>query len=170
MASRRLQDLDVRVAALAAKHIAVCKAKGVELLVYCTLRDEKEQARLYRTNRSAVDIERKIEAMKRAGYPVLAKILDGVGPQPNVRDAKGRMAIKTHAGPGESFHQHGLAYDCAPLVEGRILWDPSHWTWKTIVAEGKALGLRDLSFEDGHFEWPGSRISDLMTRKYRAGE
>lgn len=53
MSSRDLADLrdDVRFMALA--HIDCCKREGVDLLIYCTLRTNSEQASLYAQGRSA---------------------------------------------------------------------------------------------------------------------
>ena len=51
IASRSLDDLLPAVKKLAEAHIAACKECGVDLLIYCTYRDNEEQDRLYRQGR-----------------------------------------------------------------------------------------------------------------------
>lgn len=52
MASRRLEDLHPDIQYLAAKHIVLCHAEGIELLIYCTFREPKEQEELYAIGRT----------------------------------------------------------------------------------------------------------------------
>ena len=52
MSSRDLNDLTVEMKLMAEMHKALCKAKGVELLIYCTLRSNEEQDELYKIGRS----------------------------------------------------------------------------------------------------------------------
>ena len=51
MSSRKLDDLSQSVKEAALKHIALCNDKGVELLIYCTLRSNDEQNELYSIGR-----------------------------------------------------------------------------------------------------------------------
>lgn len=52
MSSRNLDDLTPNMADNARLHIDLCKKKGVELLIYCTLRNNDEQTELYAIGRS----------------------------------------------------------------------------------------------------------------------
>ena len=50
--SRKLEDLHPAVRAKAEAHIAACKAAGIDLLVYCTYRDNEAQDALYEQGRT----------------------------------------------------------------------------------------------------------------------
>lgn len=52
MASKNLEDLTKSVKQKAVVHTQLCSAKGVELLIYCTLRKNDEQAKLYAQGRT----------------------------------------------------------------------------------------------------------------------
>jgi len=47
MSSRSLDDLRKDVKDMALAHVAACKASGIELLIYCTLRSNAEQDKLF---------------------------------------------------------------------------------------------------------------------------
>lgn len=58
--------------------------------------------------------------------------------------AQGRTApgkIVTHAKPGQSFHEYGLAFDVFPVINGQPCWDISNPAWAEIISAGEALGL-----------------------------
>ena len=52
MASRSLDDLAAPVRAGAVAMLAKCRAAGIDLLIYCTLRSNSEQAALYAQGRT----------------------------------------------------------------------------------------------------------------------
>ena len=52
MASRSLDDLTQRAHELCLKWLADCKQEGIDVLVYCTYRDGKEQDELYAIGRT----------------------------------------------------------------------------------------------------------------------
>lgn len=52
MASRNINDLRQDVHEMALKHVALCTAKGITLLIYCTLRSNAEQTELYKIGRT----------------------------------------------------------------------------------------------------------------------
>lgn len=56
--------------------------------------------------------------------------------------------IVTKAQPGQSAHNYGLAFDGAPLIQGRIAWD-DHGAWQTYGRIAAELGL----------EWAGTWVS-----------
>ncbi len=115
MASRNLEDLEPEVADAAHRVLEVCTEVGIDLLIYCTLRSPAEQARLYRQSRSIETIMKKVRSLRARGFDYLAEILLEVGPQsgPHV----------TNAGPGESFHNYGLAFDAVPMIGGKPAWN-----------------------------------------------
>lgn len=52
MSSRSLDDLSMSMKERALAHVRLCAEKGVELLVYCTLRSNEEQTALYSIGRT----------------------------------------------------------------------------------------------------------------------
>ncbi len=136
MSSRRIEDLTEEVQKAAREHLLLCADEGIDLLIYCTLRDVREQAQLWRRGRTMAQVQRKIDLLAKQGFEKLSRILDEVGPQfgPKV----------TFAGPGDSFHQYRLAYDCVPLLNGRAVWSTSGAAgemWQKVGALGKKAGM-----------------------------
>lgn len=137
MASRRIDALTPKTQEAARAIIEGCRARGVELLVYCTLRTCVEQAKLYRKSRTRVEINNKIAKLQRRGFDALAAILRGVGPQAG---AIGRHV--TFAGPGESFHNFGDAFDGVPMIDGKPDWSGEHpEAWEVYGEEAGKAGL-----------------------------
>lgn len=157
MGSRRIEDMDEKVQKAAREHRLRCADEGIDLLIYCTLRDIREQAQLYRRGRTTAQIRRKIDALANQGFGQLSRVLDEVGPQTGPK--------VTFAGPGESFHQYRLAYDCVPLVNGRAVWSTSGEAgklWQTVGALGKTSGMEWAGDwtrfrEFPHFQMTGGR-------------
>lgn len=52
MSSRSLDDLNQSTRQMATVHKQLCAVKGVELLIYCTLRSNQEQTELYSIGRT----------------------------------------------------------------------------------------------------------------------
>lgn len=170
MASRRLEDLIPEVQEMARDHMLRCADAGVELLIYCTLRDAHEQARLYRQSRTKEQVQAKIDQYKAKGFPALAQILKDVGPQKSGPKVTG-------AGPGESFHQYSRAYDCVPVLNGKPVWSSSGEggkLWAKVGQLGKKIGLEWAgdwtSFREfPHFQFTGGlTLQDLMKQKFAA--
>lgn len=116
--------------------LRVCQQDSLPVLVYCTLRTCSEQARLYRRTRTLQEINRKIQSLRDRGFPFLADSLEAVGPQ-----AGPLGEHVTKAGPGESWHQYGLAADCVPLRDGKPTWRDEDPEWKVFGASAKIAGL-----------------------------
>lgn len=143
MASRSLDDLQDHIREKALSLLDRCDEEGLDILIYCTLRPLDEQARLFRQGRSITQIRAKAEELRnRWGRPDLADLLLDVGPQ------SGRRV--TYAGPGQSMHNYGLAFDAVPLREGKPVW-------QTTKPEDKALWelYGGLGVEQG-LEWAGN--------------
>lgn len=170
MASRRIEDLYPDVAELARRHQLACLERGVDLLIYCTLRDEHEQATLYAQGRTAEQLRKQRDRYAQRGLTTPAALLASVKPRPTLRKL-------TNAGPGESFHQYGLAYDCVPIVEGKPVWSTTGTAealWKKVAAAGESVGLewagRWKSFRElPHFQATGGRSIDTLLQQRFAG-
>lgn len=75
----------------------------------------------------------------------------------------------TRARAWESMHQYGLAVDYVFWQDGAWSWsEPSPGQWRAYQAIGASLGLRALSFEAPHLEWP-TPLSSLQAGRYPAG-
>jgi hypothetical protein len=87
--------------------------------------------------------------------------------------AKGRTApgvIVTNALPGSSFHNYGLATDWAYFPNGKYLALSSEdERWKVYVSACKKVGVRCLSFEIPHNEYPLSFPIKLLREAYASG-
>ncbi|MDX9789050.1 MAG: M15 family metallopeptidase [Desulfobacterales bacterium] len=125
-----------------------CEALGVELITYCIERSLKEQAIIYRSTRGISEIKRKAMDLDARGFDFLAKVLIDVGPQ------NGRLGKHiTWAGPGESYHNYGLAFDSAVMVGGKIDWSMRRPDlWKIYGEVAVAEGLEWAG------NWPGSKV------------
>ncbi len=170
MASRRLEDLVPEAQEMAKRHILLCAEAGIELLIYCTLRDTHEQARLYRQSRTKEQVQKKIDQFIARGFPALAKILREVGPQ------KSGPKV-TNAGPGESFHQYSRAYDCVPVLHGKPIWGTAGegaGIWDKVGKLGKKTGLEWAGDWTSFREFPhfqltdGKDIAGMMQEKFGA--
>ena len=137
MASRRLEDLKATMHKRVEVFLLLCDEAGLPVLIYCTLRDAAEQARLYRQGRNIRTIRGKAVEL-RTYNAALADLLLDVGPQngPKV----------TGAGPGQSLHQYGWAADGVPLRAGKPAWDAADPLWQTYGACAERAGL----------EWAGN--------------
>ena len=134
MASRSLNTLDPIVAAKLDLTVRECAEAGIEMLVYCTLRTCKEQARLYARGRTMEHIVKKAASLAYRGFGFLAQAMEDVAPVAG--------PIVTYAGPGESWHQFGLAADCVPMVDGKCLWDARAHEWQVYGRIAEKNGLQ----------------------------
>jgi hypothetical protein len=123
MASRKLSDLHPIMEQIAKRVVADMQAKGVNFLIYCTLRDAKEQAILYCQSRSKTDVLAKVEKLKIDGFPGVAFLLN------TAIDYCISGPWATNAVPYESWHQYGFAWDGMPLINGVPVWDSNNIAW-----------------------------------------
>ena len=97
MASRKIEDLHPRVAMVFKAWLDDCEKAGIDVLVYCTYRDSKEQDELYKIGRT----------------------VKGEG----VTKARPMGRTVTNAKGGYSLHQYRVAIDCVPIFKGKALWN-----------------------------------------------
>jgi peptidoglycan L-alanyl-D-glutamate endopeptidase CwlK len=140
MASRDLNDLQPEVRRKAERFLSLSAAAHLDILIYCTLREPREQAILFRQGRELQDIEARAEQLAHDYQrPDLAALLIEVGPQSETR-------IVTWSGPGQSLHNYGLAFDGVPLHHGKPVWggktveDRELWTHYGDL--GESVGLQ----------------------------
>lgn len=75
----------------------------------------------------------------------------------------GRRWVVTDAPPGKSAHNHALAIDIVPLVNGKPDWEGADPIWQQIGRLGQAAGLEwagapDYPFHElAHFQMPNWR-------------
>jgi hypothetical protein len=80
------------------------------------------------------------------------------------RDVNGNIIneseVVTHAPPGHSWHEFGLAVDVAPFDEGIPDWNRAHPAWGRIVAVGESLGLTaGAEWSKEHQDWPHFQLT-----------
>lgn len=164
MASRLLGDLKTAARENAQRMLDAAGELGFEILIYCTYRSDEEQARLYRQGRPLSVIQKKADDLNTAWErPDLAQVLMEVGPQ------YGRVV--THAAPGQSLHEYGVAFDGVPMLGGKPVWNDQHpdeqEAWELYGRLGTEAGLTWAgnwqSFkEKPHMQVPGFDWRDLI--------
>lgn len=140
--------------------LRVAEANGLDVLIYCTARSLREQARLFRRGRSLSQI--RATAYELSGQyerPDLAKVLLGVGPQYG--------ELVTYAAPGQSLHNYGYAWDGVPLRDGKPVWDDSDPLWNAYGVCVRACGCEwagdwETFKEFPHAQEPNTNWRDLI--------
>lgn len=112
MASRSLTDLHPRLQEKAINFLQRCEKQGIDILIYCTYRSNKEQAELYAQGRSKPG---KIVTYAKPGQSNHNFTIDG---KPSSK-----------------------AFDCVPLVHGKPQWSNLHPLWKELGKIGTEVGL-----------------------------
>lgn len=164
MASRSLDDLQPQVRDMARALERRGDEEGLDILIYCTLRTHEEQARLFRQGRPFRKVQEKANELRdKWQRPDLADILIGVGPQ--------NGALVTYAGPGQSMHNYGLAFDGVPMRSGKPVWGArkpeDKALWEHYGRLGVEVGLEWAGNwkkfrEFPHMQQPGSAWRDLI--------
>lgn len=134
MASKRIEDLSKPMQEKVNAFLKLCKERGLDVLIYCTLRTLEEQAKLYRQGHTSSEVQEKIKKFRDRGFGYLADILEGVGPQPTGPKV-------TNAACGESWHNYAEAVDGCPMKHGKPVWDTSDPLWKAYGECVRAAGL-----------------------------
>lgn len=131
MASRSLQDLCPELRAKAIELVARGRERGMDILIYCTFRDEKEQAMLYEQGRSRPGPI--VTWTKRSKH--------------NIRDAQGKPAAE--------------AFDCVVVSRGKLEWNRGYALQVWQIAKeigGMRAGLDwdgdGVPYERGEYDSP----------------
>lgn len=113
-----------------------------------------------------------IERCKEAGVDVLVTSTYRDHESQNALYAQGRTApgkIVTKAKGGQSFHNHKVAFDVVPLVNGKAIWN-DEGLWHKIGQIGQEVGLEwggNWKFQDKpHFQYTGG----LTLADFQAGK
>jgi len=113
-----------------------------------------------------------IEQCKEAGVDVLVTSTYRDHESQNALYAQGRTApgkIVTKAKGGQSFHNHKVAFDVVPLVNGKAIWNDGG-LWRKIGQIGQEVGLEwggNWKFQDKpHFQYTGG----LTLADFQAGK
>ena len=113
-----------------------------------------------------------IEQCKEAGVDVLVTSTYRDHESQNALYAQGRTApgkIVTKAKGGKSFHNHKVAFDVVPLVNGKAIWN-DEGLWRKIGQIGQEVGLEwggNWKFQDKpHFQYTGG----LTLADFQAGK
>lgn len=162
--SRDIEDLVPAFRASVRQVLEACKAEGVIMVPYFTVRSPIEQAVLYRRSRTIDVISRKIQFLYDQKADYLAEILRDAGA------FEGKWA--TNALPGESFHQWSEAVDCYWEVGGKQCWDTNKTIngvngYKVYAQKAEEFGLTSLaSIGDAvHIQLRPGKVTDLYTWK-----
>lgn len=143
MASRSLSDLDPIAREKCLKWLDACKKQAnIDVLVYCTYRDNAEQNALFAVGRTVK------------------------GEDCTPKRPMGRTV--TDARAGESFHQYRCAWDCVPLQGGKVAWgdDAGYAKMAEIAAQfGIDWAGNWKSFrEKAHFQFTGGlKLADFQS-------
>ena len=122
MSSRLLTDLHPDLYPLATHFLALCKARGLDLVVTCTYRSNDEQAALYAQGRGSPG-------------PIVTHAKPGQSKH-NLVDAAGKPAAE--------------AFDVVPILNGKPIWedprDPdsdwsNDWGWRVVGEVAEEVGL-----------------------------
>lgn len=134
--SRDITALDTGFQGRIQELLSECRARGIEMRPFHTLRDPFEQARLWRQSRSSSEIQAKLRQLRKKGAPFLAHVIESVGPQ--------HGEPVTNAIPGLSWHQWGEAIDCYWLLRDRAEWSANR---KAALPDGRKLNGYQLYAE-----------------------
>jgi len=150
--SRKIEDLNPVLADKCRAHIYMCELKHIDILPVQTLRTADEQTAFYaqgRDNLINVNILR-----KKANMAAIT--------------ATENLRVVTNSQAGSSYHEYGLAYDIAILIDGKPTWKGAEEQYKQAAEIGKSLGLvNGGSWGDlPHYQFTfGLTIKDLKSGK-----
>lgn len=108
--SRKLDDLHPKVKTLCQNFITACDEAGIDVIITSTYRDFESQTALY----------------------AIGRTVKGA----NITASKPMGSIVTNAKAGQSFHNYKVAFDFAPIVNGKAMWkDTALFTKCGVIAE-----------------------------------
>lgn len=134
-----------------------CEQLGATFVLRSGNRNTFTQAVYWRRSRSNEEIDEKIKMLQNEQADFLAYCLYSVGEQqgPYVTDAL----------PGLSWHQYGLAVDCAWILDSKVCWDNENLYngingYEILAEEAKKTGICS-----GH-EWKDFRDSGHLQANF----
>lgn len=132
ISSRDLNHLSPWLKKKAEQHVNLCKQDGIDLLIYCTYRDDEAQNFEYAKGRTA------------PGHIV----------------TKAQAGESAHNVVDEEKKPAAMAYDCVPIIDGVPVWDKNDPVWQRVGSWGESIGLlwagRWTTFKEyPHFQQPG---------------
>jgi|SRR3990167_70934 len=113
MASRKLSDLDPRMVPLVENFVADCAKVGVDLLVTCTYRSNREQAEAYAKGRT----------------------------MPGAIVTNAKPGQSKHNAVNTLLRPASQAVDVVPMRAGKCVWDDRDPVWQTVGEIGERVGL-----------------------------
>ena len=128
-----LDDLRPKTKKLCELWIEECRKAGINLVITQTLRSMELQDAYYSQGRESLSIVN--EKRKKVNLPPITE--------------KENKSIITKANAGSSPHNYGLAWDFAPIVNGKINWDNLDLFRKCGEISKK------ISFDGYTLEWGG---------------
>ena len=129
-----------------------CKARGVNMSPYFTLRTPQEQGSEWRQGRSIADAELKALALENAKAPFLAACIRNNQPKETNK--------VTNAIPGYSWHQWGEACDCCWIdFNNKVNWSTTQVIngvngYQVYAEEAKKMGLTPGGYWTNLKDWP----------------
>ena len=160
MPSRRIEDLIPEYQPKARTLIEKCRARGIEMRPYETLRTPFEQGKLWRQSRATQQVVAKIAQLRNAGADFLAFCIESVGPQ------SGRHV--TDSTPGLSWHQWGEAFDSFWLVNGESEWSTTRKVnglngYHVYAEEARGMGLTPGGLWTNFKDWPHVQLKSASS-------
>lgn len=162
MPSRNIDDLVLDLRSHARTLIENCRARGIEMRPYDTVRTPREQGKIWRQSRTREQVLAKIAELRDAGCDYLAFCIADVGPQ------SGRHV--TDAIPGLSWHQWGEAFDSFWVVDGAAEWSTTREInglngYRVYAAEAERLGLTAGGHWTSFKDWPHVQLRSASSPK-----
>jgi peptidoglycan LD-endopeptidase CwlK len=162
MPSRAIDDLVAELRPMARTLIQNCRARGIEMRPYETLRTPLEQGKIWRQSRTREQVQAKIREFRNAGAEFLAFCIESVGPQ------SGRHV--TDAPPGLSWHQWGEAFDSFWVVNGAAEWSTTKKInglngYRVYAEEAERLGLTAGGLWPSFKDWPHVQLKSAKSPK-----
>jgi hypothetical protein len=134
--------------------------RNFSLRVACTVRGPAAQARLWCRSRSLEEVRAQRSLLMKQAPLLAALLLDEYAE----REPFGASTL-----PGQSWHQHGRAADCFPIVGGKAVWTGSAMVVFAKVSEEVGLwpgGLkREWSRHDRHWHVQLDRPENALSAR-----
>jgi peptidoglycan LD-endopeptidase CwlK len=164
MPSRDIADLVPELRSQSGTLIQRCRARGIEMRIYETLRTPQEQGKIWRQSRTREQVQAKLRELRDAGGEFLAFCIESVGPQ------SGRHV--TDATPGFSWHQWGESFDAFWVVNGGAEWSTTRKInglngYRVYAEEAENMGLTPGGHWPNFKDWPHVQLTSERNPRSR---